>query len=334
MTPARVSTTGRSSIPRSRAAVLGLVLGAALWAVAPEIGSADEGAISIGLADEAGAPDDPRSRFYVVDVVEPGTRLEREVRVGNATPVDRSIDVYVTDATVEEGDFHLDDEPAELAAWSSLEPTTLDIPAGGSATASVSFDVPEDATDGERYGVIWAQPHGADSQGVVNRVGVRVYLLVASDGTSSTDVAVDTLRPRRDDAGRAEVVIAMSNTGERATDVSGTLSLDGDAHRAVLGQRVTLAPGETRQATATFEDDVSDGPWRALLSLEINGIARQAAATIEFPDGPGETGEQVDASMVQPPSSPPVALVVVAVLLVAVVLVASARVRLRRGVAS
>ena len=332
MTPARASTTARSSIPRSRARLLGLALAAALWVVAPAVGSADEGAISIGLADESSANDDPRSRFYVVDVVEPGASLRREVRVGNATPVDRSIDVYVGDASVEDGGFHLESEPGELASWSSSEPTTLDIPAGASARATVSFAVPHDADDGERYGVIWAQPHGTDTQGVVNRVGVRVYLLVDADGASTTNLVVDTLRPRRDEDGRAEVVVAMSNVGARATDVHGELAI-GDEHRGPLAERVTLAPGETRQATVTFAGDVPDGPWEAVLTLDVNGVEQQARATIEFPDGAGETGVQVEASTVEG-SSPPAALVAVAGALAAVVLVATARTRLRRSEAS
>lgn len=334
MTSAMVSTTGRSSIPRSRAALVGLALAAALWGVAPEVGSASEGAISIGLADESNADDDPRSRFYVVDVAKPGAQLRREVRVGNATLVDRTIDVYVTDAAVEDGGFNLDDEPAELASWSSTEPTTLEIPAGGSATASVSFDIPDDASEGERYGVIWAQPHGTDSQGVVNRVGVRVYLLVDADGRSSTELVVDTLRPRRDDAGNAEVVIAMSNTGTRAADVTGDLALDGDAHVGAMEQRVTLSPGETRQASMTFDADVPNGPWKALVTLDVNGVERRATATIEFPEGAGETGEQVDASMVQTSSSPPVQLIAAAGALATVALVAASRTRLRRRVES
>ena len=330
MTCARASTTGRSSIPRSRAALFGVAIVAALCAVAPSPGSADEGEISIGLADESIRRDDPRSRFYVVDVVEPGATLRREVRVGNATPVDRSVDVYVTDAIVADGGFQLEDAPGELAAWSSVEPTTLDIPAGGSATARVSFAVPRDAEDGERYGVIWAQPHGTDAQGVVNRVGVRVYLLVDADGTSRTDLVVDTLRPRRGDDGGAEVVLAMSNVGDRATDVTGELAIGGSAHRGALAPRVTLAPGETRQATVVFDGDVPNGPWDARLSLDVNGVRRQATATIEFPGGAGETGEQVEAAMVQPSNAPPAALVAVAAVLAAVVLVASARAR-RRG---
>ena len=298
----------------------------------PAAGSTDDGAISIGLADAPDDGDDPRSRFYAIEVAEPGDQLRRAVRVGNRTAEDRRVDVYVSDATVGDGDFHLADDAAEITAWSSIEPATLDIPAGGSATATVSIAVPADADHGERYGVIWAQPQGADAQGVVNRVGVRVYLLVDDDGAATTELVVDTLRPRRDDDGSAQVVVALSNTGERATDVTGELTLDGDEHRGALAPRVTLAPGETRQAVVTLEGDVADGPWDARLTLDVNGVERVATATIGLPDGAGETGEQVAATMVRPSADPPVALVALAAALPAAVLVAAARARSsRRG---
>jgi hypothetical protein len=235
---------------------------------------------------------DPRARLYIVDHVAPGTVIQRSIEVTNTTSSDLAVALYAAGATIESGSFIGDagHTANDLSSWTAVIPATPQIPAGGTATASVTIAVPADAAAGEQYAIVWAEVRTSAAGGVteVNRVGVRIYLSVGAGAAPAANFTIDSLTAERSTHGNPVVVAAVHNTGGRALDMSGTLQLsDGPGglsagpFPAALG--VTLAIGATEPVTITLDGVVPPGPWLALIALHSGLTARSAQATITFP---------------------------------------------------
>lgn len=253
---------------------------------------ADSGSVSIRLLD---APterrDDPRAQVYIVDHLAPGTTIERRVEIGNDTPATTDIELFAGGADVDDSVFTFFDgrEGNELTDWTSVEPTTVTIPAGGTAQATVRIDVPDDASEGERYAVVWAELPPADDGDItlVNRVGVRIYLSVGPGGEPPSDFSIDGLTASRTDEGIPQLVAAVTNTGGRALDLTGELALsDGPGgvsagpFPAQLG--TTLGVGESGHVRLELDPALPDGPWQADLDLQAGRTEHSLSDTIDF----------------------------------------------------
>jgi hypothetical protein len=158
--------------------------------------------------------------------------------------------------------------------------------------ARLTIRVPKTASRGERYAVIWAQttvdPNSTHNLGFVNRVGIRIYLDIGPGGEPASSMNIDKLTPARTPDGRPELIAQVRNTGGRALDISGTLSLsDGPGglragpYPATLG--VTLRPGETAPVTALLDRRLPNGPWKVELTLRSGLVKRTVSATVTFP---------------------------------------------------
>jgi hypothetical protein len=236
---------------------------------------------------------DPRARLYIVDQVAPATTIERHVEVSNTTSSDLTVALYAASATIDSGSFIGDAGRTanDLSSWTSVSPAAPQIPAGGTATATVTIAVPADVAAGEQYAVVWAEVRiGGVGGGVteVNRVGVRIYLSVGSGAAGAANFTIDSLTAERSEHGNPVVVAAVHNTGGRALDMSGTLQLSAGPgglsagpFPAVLG--VTLAIGATEPVTITLNGVVPAGPWLARIALHSGLTERSAQATITFP---------------------------------------------------
>ena len=242
----------------------------------------------------------------MVDHVAPGTTVRRRVEVTNSSPSRQAIRLYVGSAQITDGAFGPLDEETDLTTWSSVSPGRVELPAGGEAEATVTIDVPRDASSDERYGVVWAEVTGTGSSPVtlVNRVGVRIYLSVGPGGEPESDFAIETLTARRDTEGRPVVAASVRNTGGRALDMAGTLTLaDGPGglsagpFPAELGS--TLAPRAVEPVTVVLDERLPAGPWKATITLRSGVLERTAEATITFPSESGATAAPVEA---KPPS--------------------------------
>ena len=262
----------------------------------------DRDGISIRLVDApVDRQDDARARLYVVDHVHPAGVVDRHVEVVNLGQDTITVRLYAGAAAVgAEGFSFVGDD--ELAAWTSVDPPALTLAPGAAGRASVRVEVPADAADGERYGVVWAELPATDSGGVrtVNRVGVRMYLSVGAGGEPATDFDVSTLTPRRDADGRPVIDATVVNTGGRALDLTGDLFLrDGpggtSAGPFVADAGPTIGIGQQGTVTVTLDPALPDGPWRVRLSLRSGTVVRDVEATVSFPAVAGSTGSAVEA---------------------------------------
>ncbi|WP_353988282.1 hypothetical protein [Ruicaihuangia caeni] len=236
---------------------------------------------------------DPRARSYIVDNVAPGTAIQRRVQIQNSTAENQDIRVYAGAARIEGSSFIGEDGAAEneLTSWIRVEKPTVNLAPGESTNVMVTISVPEDAAEGERYAAIWAEVRSASSGNVISasRVGVRVYLSVSPGNGPPAAFEITEVSGSRTADGAPQVSASVKNTGGRALDLTGRLSLSSDgsglsAGPFALDRTTTVAPGEHARVTFTLPDALPEGPWEGIVELTSGLLTHEVKATITFPD--------------------------------------------------
>lgn len=261
--------------------------------------STSPGSIGIQLLEgPANREDDPRAHTYIIDFLAPGTVIHRKFQIANTSQSTQHVDLYGGAATIAGGTFSVapDRTSNELTSWVSLSPTSSDLPPGGIAPIEATITVPRTASAGERYAVIWAQdssrPDHTDTIRMINRVGLRIYLDVGPGGEPPSDFQINDVAATRLPDGTPEVVADVHNTGGRALDMTGSMtltdgpgSLSAGPFPAKLG--TTLGINDTGRVAFPLYKRLPDGPWTAHLALSSGLVHHEAAATLTFPDTAG-----------------------------------------------
>ena len=247
--------------------------------------------------------DDPRASVYIVDHVNGGETITRRFLVANGTEREQQISLYAAAATIRDGTFLIGAGRAtsELTEWMTIEPETLTLPAGETADASVTIEVPDDAPSGEFYAAAVAEIPATGGPGisVASRVGVRVYLSVGTGAEPETDFELPAFRPVRQPDGRPAVEIDGCNTGGRAVDLTGDIELTNGPGGIKAGpfptpNATTLAPEQCHTFAIPLDPELPNGPWDATARLRSGEEERTAQARITFPEEAGERGEKVE----------------------------------------
>jgi hypothetical protein len=213
--------------------------------------------------------DDPRARQYIVDHLKPGSVIHRRIEVSNTTPAPLHVAVYPAAAGIVNGSFigAAGHTANDLSSWTTLGQNGVDLAPGAKAPVMVTIAVPSDAAPGEQYAAAWAELSAPPSSGInmVNRIGIRMYLSVGPGNAPTSKFTVDSLTAQRAPDRHPVVTAQVHNTGGRALDMSGTLSLsDGPGSLsagpfpAQLGS--TLAPGQTTTVSVSLDKQLPDGP--------------------------------------------------------------------------
>ena len=264
-------------------------------AVAPPAEPAP-GGIGIRLLDApVDREDDPRARLYVIDHIDLGDSIERRIEVANTTSETQQVAIYAAGAAIADGTFRGFDERTQndLSSWTTLDHDTVELAAGTTAVVTATVAVPNDAPPGEQYGVVWAETRAAPPADgevtVVNRVGVRMYVDVGPGGESASAFTITALTASRQPNDQPMVEATVTNTGGRALDISGTLTLSSGPGGLSAGPfdalaGTTIAPGGTSVVTVALDQTLPNGPWDALLELKSGLLSVAAEATISFPD--------------------------------------------------
>jgi hypothetical protein len=262
----------------------------------PAHDAAAKDSLGIRLLDiPAGATADPRAHEYIVDSLLPGTTIQRRIEISNGTAAPLTVAVYSGAAKIARGSFL--GAPAgshnTLSQRTSVSAPQVVVGAHQSVIDTVTVAIPADAAPGESYAEVWAQV--ADAGGnisLVARVGVRLYLDVRGNNPPETNFTITTMTALRNAEKRPVVKAMVHNTGGRAIDVTGVLTLDsasGSLHAgpydAELG--TTLAPGQSEPVTIVPMDPLGDGPWKAILTLSSGTVQKEVHATITFPQKTG-----------------------------------------------
>jgi hypothetical protein len=261
----------------------------------PRLRDDDMGGLGIQLLDiPVARVDDPRALAYIIDHVKPGTAFSRRVEVRNTSPEPQHVELYAGAAAVEGNTFTASDARTgnELSGWVSLESTSIDLPAGGRTPIGVTVAVPPSASKGERYAAIWAQistpPANGGNIGQIHRVGIRMYLDVGPGGEPPTDFRIDGLAVQRGTGEWPEVTAQVHNTGERALDMAGALSLSKNSGAVQAGpyqvtKGATIPPGQDGQVTVVVTEALPAGTWTVRLTLVSGTVQHTAEGTITLP---------------------------------------------------
>lgn len=290
-----------------------LAVGMSLPAAGASAQPAPAGAVGIRLLDApANRRDDPRARLYIVDHLAPGTTIRRRLEVSNNTRRSQRVQLYAAGAEIRAGSFiGLDGRtPNELSQWTSVDPASVELPPGGRALVTATIAVPAAASGGERYAAIWAElpPAGPGPGGagvtLVNRVGVRVYLLVGGGAEPASDFSIDALVAARAADGTPLVRARVTNTGQRALDMSGELRLESGPGGLSAGPfptrlGTTLDVGGSNQVEVPLDKQIPAGPWEARIILTSGRVQREATARITFPAGSASSARPVAADTVE-----------------------------------
>ncbi len=253
------------------------------------------GGIGLRLVDApVDAREDPRARVYIVDHLAPATVISRRIEVSNTTAAAARIALYPAAASITDGSFlgAAGNTPNDLSTWTSVTPGQVDVPANGTATATVRIAVAADAAPGEQYGVVWAEARSAPVEGAgvtqISRVGIRLYVSVGPGGAPAADFTIDSLAAGRAPDGSPTVRATVHNSGGRALDMNGSLQLlagpgglSAGPFPASLG--TTLAIDGTAPVTIALDNQLPAGPWDARITLKSGLVERSVQATITFP---------------------------------------------------
>jgi len=272
-----------------------LLLGAVSATVTSALAASPPPGIGIRLISaSASEPSDPRARLYIVDHLAPGTVSHRQVEVANSTNSTLVVSAYPAGAAVANGSFAFAPDRAgdELTTWIAVDRGSLTMKPHTKTRVKVTFNVPRDAAPGERYAVIWAEVRSAPAPGtgvvVINRVGVRVYLLVGAGNPPAPNFEITSIKAGRTKAGQPTVTAHVLNTGGRTVDIGGNVRLSHGPGGISAGpfsaqQVTTLAPGQSGEVTAVLDKKLPSGPWTVSMDLKSGLIEQSHQATIQFP---------------------------------------------------
>ena len=255
-----------------------LVVGTALPAAAAAASTGQpHGNVGVRLLGSAGSAN-PLARSYIVARLAPGATIRRRIVVLNSTASTALIHVYAAGASQAPTGFSFAPgrHQNQLSRWTSVSDGFVKVPAGQAVTERVVLHVPAKASGGARYAVVWAAVSSTTpGSGVrlVNRVGVRMYVVVSGVAAPSVRYTIRDLHGGLTETGTPMVTATVHNTGQGALVLSGTLNLTkgrgslraGPFGVAFAGE--SLAPGATERATALLPATLPRGSWLAHLRL-------------------------------------------------------------------
>lgn len=269
------------------------------FASTPSRPNTSSGSVGIRLVPvSGGSPDDSLASAYIVDRLAPGTSVSRSVEIDNDTPGNADVAVYPAAASIVSGSFAFAPSHSanELSSWTSVNHDLLRLAPGTESLDTLTIHVPNNASAGQRYGVIWAQvsapPPTAGGVELVNRVGIRMYLSIGPGGSPQANFTIGSLTAKRSATGEPLVVATVRNSGQSTLDIRGNLTLSRGpgglgAGPFVVKMSTVLAPGISEPATVQLNTALPRGPWRADLALTSGFIHRSTVATITFPSNVG-----------------------------------------------
>jgi hypothetical protein len=289
-----VGTRARGILAGARAVLLVVTAVLGLLAAPGVAHATDDGNLSIRLTEAPSERrDDPRARIYIVDHTAPGSTITRHVEVTNDSPVSRRVSIYPGPSRIVDGAWSPQERgsTSDLTSWTSVGRAGVRLGPHASVTVPVTIRVPRDATQGERYGVVWAQTASTEPGQVrlVSRVGIRVYLSVGPGGEPATDFRIDGLTGVRAPDGGLQVLADVTNTGGRALDLEGDLRLTDGPNSLSAGpfpatRGTTLGSGDRGRVRVDLDETLPLGPWHAALRLRSGEEVRRAEADLTFPE--------------------------------------------------
>jgi hypothetical protein len=236
----------------------------------------------------------PRARTEIIDSLHPGTTIHRLIAVGNLGTAPVRLRIYAAAAVIRRGQFM----PANrqyaqnlLTTWVRVNHRLVLLKPRKTRTVRVTIRVPRDAPEGEQYGVIWAQGsnvmrgHHANVT-LVNRAGIRIYLAVGPGGGPPSSFTLGSVSGTVTRTGAKVASVEVHNTGGRAVDLTGKLTLtsksDGLRAGPFAATPTDLAPGQSFRVPVVLPAKVPNGPWQAAVTLTSGVLSHSEHVSLAF----------------------------------------------------
>jgi hypothetical protein len=200
---------------------------------------------------------------WFLETVVPGEIVEREVEVSNSSDRVVEAELFSNDAlqTVD-GSFAYKDntvENTQVGTWINVLQRTVSVPAKGSVRVHFLISAPKNTPPGEYAGVISVVEKKPTDQGKINvqfRQGVRLYLTVQGEYTTSVEVAeVETIT----DASTSWKDIAANPLDFDPQQVHIRYRLHNTSTVATIVEHTLTVTTPTQQITDTFSKDYLPG---------------------------------------------------------------------------
>lgn len=216
-----------------------------------------------------------------------GDTLKNSLRVDNLVDIPLEVTVNVRNFTAlgEEGSVDLSTEEDEysLAAWTSVTPAKLVIPARESKTFDYTIAIPQNASPGGRFGSIVFQTapttalSGGSGFAVSQEIGALVFVKIAGEVTEKAQIEGFKTTESLHDVGPVGFDIRVKNAGNVHFKPKGTITISN-----FFGQKVAtvpvdgqnVLPGSIRKMEASWGGGWLFGRYNATLSL-VYGKDRQ-----------------------------------------------------------
>jgi hypothetical protein len=155
-------------------------------------GTSEVGGLGIRISQiPSASANTPNSGIYIVSRLLPSTSVTQRLAVSNSSSKPMHVTIYPGPATNIDGVFLAQAEGTsnELTSWTTVSPSTIDLPAHSYKEVTVTINVPSAITPSESFGVIWASvsaTSGGSGITSVNRVGIRMYDPIGNFSTTSS----------------------------------------------------------------------------------------------------------------------------------------------------
>jgi hypothetical protein len=154
-------------------------------------------------------------------------------------------------------------------------------------------------------------------------VGIRIYLSVGEGNEPASDFTIERFEASRDLGGTPSVAAVVHNTGGRALDLAGEMTLSNGPggisagpFPATLG--TTIQVGASAPAAVVLDQAIPAGTWDAHITLRSGVLTREADAQIVIPSVAEAASPPVVADPVESSSSRLVPALIAALVLLAI----------------
>ena len=239
----------------------------------------------------------PSEQGSITAFLHPGMTIRRRLKIENHESRTATFTVYPAAAHLSHGKFLTDPGAArsELTTWIRVAKPAVRLRPGKSTTDLITIKVPHIATIGEHYGVIWVQQAEQAHRGKkvhvaeVTRVGMSMFLTIGRGGVPPTKFVIGIIRGH-DSTNRTWLTALVRNTGQRAVELSGSVSLTDGPGGTTAGpfrelQVVVLAPGQIAPVLFVPPRGLPAGQWLAKIKLVSGFTTETASAPVKLGNG-------------------------------------------------
>lgn len=221
--------------------------------------------------------------------IEPGESATREIRISSQSDIDQVVSFQVLDLDVVNGELVPNTaEVSKTAKWLSFEPSFMVIPARGTATLRMTYDIPLDAPEEASNAVLRVLASAASedtvasggiaSVGTATGVDLEVWLGVGSAISLLPSFDISSISPLILSTGRV-LRVEFENLGIIPLSLRGSVQFSDPAfversfEPSPFVSRV-IPSGETGYVDIPVTEEITDGNWQVFVRASMQQVTQ------------------------------------------------------------